>query len=188
MLRPTSFWLSCPRCQRACDMFNRVLFDPERIVQLWCGNCKRLASSRKLACSCGHSWMICTIHRALGFTCRARLTLKTKVRLGHARGLDCHRACNKRRKVAALGELGSGCPPMKWPLPPPFPSGPSGTPPCKRKVMGPSAFPPPGPFGLPGAAGPPRPPPRDLSPEHSQDLMGATVVGLPCIKYGGGVP
>ena len=150
MPRPSSFWLTCPNCQEACDMYNRALFHPGHNIQLWCGKCKRLASCRKWACICGHSWMSCNIHRPLGFTCRSRLSLKPKVKSGLAKGLACHRACMRRRKVAALGELGSDCPPVTWPLPPPLPSGPLGPAPRKKRCLPPAFGAPLGPLPFPG--------------------------------------
>ena len=106
--RPTSFLLSCPHCQKECEMAHRVLFHPGHIVQLWCGNCKRMASSRAWACSCGICWMACVSHRPLGFTCRDRLTLKKRVQPGVSAGHTRHRALCTSRRVARLGVLGGG--------------------------------------------------------------------------------
>ena len=156
--RPTSFLLTCPRCHEVCEMAHRVLFHPGHVVQLWCGSCKRMASSRAWACNCGTCWMACATHRPLGFTCRTRLSLKKRAQPGVSDGHTRHRALCASRRVARLGPLGGG-PSSSCRPGPSKPSGPAG----------------PGPSPAPVVPGPPVLGPLTFERTHPSDH-------LPCLQ------
>ena len=147
-------------------MSNRALFHPEHAIQLWCGSCKRLTSSKKWLCSCSQCWMACSIHRPLGFLCKSRLTFKKRDRTGLFQGLDSFRASVKHRRTLPLGERRIHSPLGGWP-PPPSPSLPG----LPRMLMRSSLPPPSGSPGPPGVAGLPRPTPIEATPELSQTLL-----------------
>ena len=144
-------------------MANRALFHPERAIQLWCSNCKRLTTSKKWLCTCGKGCMSCSVHSPLAYSCKARLTLKKRVRLGLVQGLDAHRASTKRRKILMLWDLGNVSPCGAWPLPPPPPHGPSGPRPRKKRCVAPGP-PPPSTLGFLGSYRSPRRPGPSVVP------------------------
>ena len=72
--KPTSFLISCYKCQSRLDAANRYLYHNGKFVSIQCKQCRSHTISKRWRCSCDTFWHLCSTHAPEGYLCSSNRT------------------------------------------------------------------------------------------------------------------